>query len=124
MDLETQWRLLHLRYICLPCRWADVVIAPASLHISVVLQGLRKDWAVCAQNCWTGQGAYTGEKRLKTVVPLYYALLFISLFCVCFFGCVCVCVCVCVCLCLLVFACVSVRFDVVGVVGGGARYFR
>uniref|UniRef100_A0A061QMK6 triose-phosphate isomerase n=1 Tax=Tetraselmis sp. GSL018 TaxID=582737 RepID=A0A061QMK6_9CHLO len=48
----------------------DVVIAPASLHISHVIGKLRSDWSVAAQNCWTGQGAYTGEKSADQIADI------------------------------------------------------
>ena len=46
-------------YLFIP---AEVVVAPAFVHIPQTLSSLRKDFAVSAQDCWTkGNGAYTGE---------------------------------------------------------------
>ena len=42
--------------------FAEVVVAPAFVHIPQTLAALRKDFFVSAQDCWTkGNGAYTGE---------------------------------------------------------------
>ena len=43
---------------------AEVVVAPAFVHIPLVQSNLRREIAVSAQNCWIkGNGAYTGEVR-------------------------------------------------------------
>lgn len=40
----------------------EVVVAPNFIHLYQVLQSLRPEIAVAAQNCWsTHMGAYTGE---------------------------------------------------------------
>jgi len=42
----------------------EVLVSPPALYLDFVLQQLRKDVAVCAQNIWPGTkpyGAYTGE---------------------------------------------------------------
>lgn len=40
----------------------EVVIAPAFIHLYQVLQSIKPDIKVAAQNCWsTHMGAYTGE---------------------------------------------------------------
>lgn len=40
----------------------EVVIAPNFIHLYQVLQSIKPDIAVAAQNCWsTHMGAYTGE---------------------------------------------------------------
>ena len=42
----------------------EVVIAPNFIHLYQVLQGIRPEITVAAQNCWsTHMGAYTGEVR-------------------------------------------------------------
>ena len=46
---------------------AEVVVAPAAVHIPQVLSSLRKDFSVAAQNCWVKKGgAFTGELRWDT----------------------------------------------------------
>jgi hypothetical protein len=49
---------------CPPSAAAEVVVAPAAVHIPQVLASLRKDFSVAAQNCWVKKGgAFTGELR-------------------------------------------------------------
>ena len=41
---------------------AQVVVAPAFVHLPLTLEALRPDFGIAAQDCWTkGNGAYTGE---------------------------------------------------------------
>ena len=50
---------------------AEVVVAPAFVHIPQTIAALRKDFAVSAQDCWTkGNGAYTGEISADMLVDL------------------------------------------------------
>ena len=43
---------------------AEVVVAPAAVHITQVKDSLRKDFEVAAQNSWVKKGgAFTGELR-------------------------------------------------------------
>ena len=43
---------------------AEVVCAPAFVHIAAAQAGLSPHYQVAAQNCWTGAGgAFTGEVR-------------------------------------------------------------
>ena len=46
----------------------EVVIAPAFIHLYQVLQSIKPDIKVAAQNCWsTHMGAYTGEVARPTL---------------------------------------------------------
>ena len=57
--------MLHnLQKFVWPSYAAEVVVAPAFIHIPLVQSNLRREIAVSAQNCWLkGNGAYTGEVR-------------------------------------------------------------
>jgi triosephosphate isomerase len=44
-----------------PPNSVDVVIAPSFLHINLVKSTLRPDFKIAAQNCYTDNGAFTGE---------------------------------------------------------------
>lgn len=47
-----------------PCCPAEVLVAPAAVHIPGVKAALRPDFHVAAQNCWVKEGgAFTGEIR-------------------------------------------------------------
>ena len=42
--------------------YAEVVVAPPTLHAFMLKEKLRKDFRIAAQNCWgKANGAYTGE---------------------------------------------------------------
>ena len=42
--------------------YAEVVVAPPTLHAFMLKEKLRKDFSIAAQNCWEKpNGAYTGE---------------------------------------------------------------
>lgn len=53
----------------------EVVIAPAFIHLYQVLQSIKPEIGVAAQNCWsTHMGAYTGEVRTLHTCLTYWPL--------------------------------------------------
>ena len=57
-----------------PAPRAEVIVAPAAVHIPYVQQHLRKDFSVSAQNCWVGKGgAFTGELRRGALLACWLA---------------------------------------------------
>ena len=53
----------------------EVVIAPAFIHLYQVLQSIKPDIKVAAQNCWsTHMGAYTGEVSILPASSIIFAI--------------------------------------------------
>ena len=53
----------------------EVALAPPSLYLIPLLESIRKDIKVAAQNCYTkSSGAYTGEIRLVTTAIRLWGL--------------------------------------------------
>jgi glyceraldehyde 3-phosphate dehydrogenase len=49
----------------------EVVVCPSQVYLQKVTEGLRKDIAVGAQDCWTaGAGAYTGETSAEMLADM------------------------------------------------------